>query len=84
MGLRARREEIFLIGSGGSTMPIINKSNFEKLKVLTPSVELIKNFESIVSPLINKILEGSNQNITLSEIRDTLLPKLLSGELSVN
>jgi type I restriction enzyme S subunit len=84
LNLRNRREEIFLIGSSGSTMPIINKSSFEKLNVITSNEELIDNFNSSVAPLIDQILEKSIENKYLSELRNSLLPKLLSGELEVS
>lgn len=80
LNLRRRREEIFLIGSSGSTMPIINKSTFEKLKVVTPAESLIKVFDEILSPLLDKIHQNATENQTLSTLRDTLLPKLLSGD----
>jgi type I restriction enzyme S subunit len=83
LNLRRRREEIFLIGSSGSTMPIINKSTFEKLAVLTPSEALIQSFDKAVSALLNKIHQNALENQTLSSLRDTLLPKLLSGEMEL-
>ena len=83
LDLRRRRELIFLIGSSGSTMPIINKSTFEKLSVLTPSEALIRSFDKAVSALLSKIHQNAVENQTLSELRDTLLPKLLSGEIDL-
>ncbi|HIF9290296.1 TPA: restriction endonuclease subunit S [Photobacterium damselae] len=83
LNLRRRREEIFLIGSSGSTMPIINKSTFEKLAVLTPSEALIQSFDKAVSALLSKIHQNALENQTLSSLRDTLLPKLLSGEIEL-
>ncbi|ORT52627.1 restriction modification system subunit S (plasmid) [Vibrio sp. qd031] len=84
LNLRRRREEIFLIGSSGSTMPIINKSTFEKLAVLTPSEELMHSFDRAVSSLLSKIHQNAIENQTLSSLRDTLLPKLLSGEIELD
>ncbi|EJS4016463.1 restriction endonuclease subunit S [Vibrio parahaemolyticus] len=84
LNLRRRREEIFLIGSSGSTMPIINKSTFEKLAVLTPSEELMRSFDRSVSSLLSKIHQNAVENQTLSSLRDTLLPKLLSGEIELD
>lgn len=83
LNLRRRREEIFLIGSSGSTMPIINKSTFEKLAVLTPSEELMRSFDRSVSSLLSKIHQNAVENQTLSSLRDSLLPKLLSGEIEL-
>ncbi|EIJ0982014.1 restriction endonuclease subunit S [Vibrio vulnificus] len=83
LNLRRRREEIFLIGSSGSTMPIINKSTFEKLLVLAPTDTLFKAFDETVSSLLNKIHKNALENQTLTALRDTLLPKLLSGEIDL-
>ncbi len=83
LNLRRRREEIFLIGSSGSTMPIINKSTFEKLLVLAPTDTLFKAFDETVSSLLNKIHKNAQENQTLTALRDTLLPKLLSGEIDL-
>ncbi|WP_299661884.1 restriction endonuclease subunit S [uncultured Psychromonas sp.] len=84
LNLRRRRKEIFLIGSSGSTMPIINKSTFEKLKIVSPTEYLLKVFDEAMSPLLDKIHQNSLENQTLSALRDTLLPKLLSGEIAVD
>ena len=81
LNLRNRREEIFLIGSSGSTMPIINKSTFEKLTVISPDDSLLVAFDGVVSVLFNKILESDMESLGLAKIRDVLLPKLLSGQM---
>ena len=83
LNLRRRREEIFLIGSSGSTMPIINKSTFEKLKVVAPAEIILKTFDEIMFPLLDKIYQNAFENQMLSTLRDTLLPKLLSGEIDL-
>lgn len=81
--LRNRREEIFAQGSSGSTMPILNKSSFEKLSVLSPNDESLKKFDVVVSSYLDGILQRSIQNKELTKLRDTLLPKLISGELQI-
>ena len=54
----------------------------EKEMVVVPYEDLIEEFYMIVNPLIQKIHSSENQQ--LAKLRDTLLPKLLSGELSVD
>ena len=44
-------------------------------------IELANKFDAFVAPLLQKIEANVRQNIELSTLRDTLLPKLLSGEL---
>ena len=83
LNLRQRRDEIFLIGSGGSTMPIINKSTFESLNLILPDLALIRKFDNFISPFFNNILSNSVENIELKNIRDALLPELLAGKINV-
>lgn len=84
MNLRARREELFNLGSSGSTMPILNKSSFENLAILRPSDDVVKTFSKFTENQLEKILVNSKQNKLLERIRDTLLPKLISGEITIN
>ena len=46
-----------------------------------PSENLAQRFDEIVEPLIAKILENQQQAQTLTQLRDTLLPRLISGQL---
>ena len=68
-------------GSGGSVFHNLSKSGFEELKVLLVSDDLAQRFDEIVEPLITKILENQQQSETLTQLRDTLLPRLISGQL---
>lgn len=81
--LKRRRDELFQLGSSGSTMPILNKGNFEKLKVIYPTRELLKNIDTYFQSILDSILENEKQSETLAKLRDTLLPKLMSGELRI-
>jgi len=81
--LRRLKKEIFLMGSSGSTMPIINKSTFEKIQIVLPIEELLITFDKNVQELVNSVLSNQIENQTLSKLRDTLLPRLLSGELRI-
>ena len=83
LNLRMRREELFNLGSSGSTMPILNKTSFENLSVLKPNESSLKAFDDITESYLAKILLNSQNNTKLTTMRDTLLPKLISGELQV-
>lgn len=54
-----------------------------KIKVVFPTDELIDTFEEIVSPMIEKITMLNKTMLLLSQARDRLLPKLMSGEIEV-
>jgi len=71
--------------SRGTKMPIINWSDFVAYKVAIPDkIEILNKFNSIVFKLINIISLNINQNLTLENIRDTLLPKLITGKIRVS
>ena len=65
----------------GAVQLKINKENLEKLKFIVPPKELLKDIESKIIPLYKKIKENEFENQTLTQLRDTLLPKLISGEV---
>lgn len=68
----------------GTVFGSINKSNFESIEIIVPSDEIVSEFESVVNPIDDKILENTKQIQTLTQTRDTLLPKLMSGKISLN
>ncbi|EWH10565.1 restriction modification system DNA specificity domain-containing protein [Cellulophaga geojensis KL-A] len=69
------------LAGDGTTMPIINKSTFEAIEVLYPGEVNLNNFECQLNEFDEQILINSQENQTLTKLRDTLLPKLISGEI---
>lgn len=69
--------------AGGSTFPEISKSVFRQLPMLVPSRPVLDAFGQIVDCLIERMVAAVKQQDVLAELRDTLLPKLLSGELRI-
>lgn len=72
------------LGQSGSTIVNLNKSQFGKIQVTIPTLSIMTKFDEIVSPIFEKILQNQKENLNLSSLRDTLLPKLMSGELDVS
>lgn len=70
--------------SGGTTFGEINKRNFRPMLVVIPPKEIINQFDNTVCPLFDKITNNEQESKNLAQLRDTLLPKLLSGEIRVN
>ena len=70
--------------TGGSAMPKFNKTDFKSLNLLVPDYSTLCKFNSLVSNLFENTISLNSSNQRLSEIRDTLLPKLMSGELKIN
>lgn len=69
--------------ANGSTFLEISKSNFRQIPVISPNKELLTKFDALIRPLYKRIVSNERESITLSAMRDTLLPKLISGELRV-
>jgi len=73
-----------LIAEGkATTMGHIQRHHLSDAKVLVPHNNLISAMDKILSPLLNKIISNNVESLTLTEIRDALLPKLMSGEILV-
>jgi type I restriction enzyme S subunit len=70
--------------TSGSVQQKFNKTAFRGLKINYPSLEYIADFESMVQPYFNKIDSNQAQIRNLTALRDTLLPKLMNGEVRVN
>ena len=67
----------------GTTVSHLGKSDIDKFKVITPPAEIVKRFSCIVDSFHLQIIKLAKENLNLSALRDTLLPKLMSSELSV-
>lgn len=72
------------LGQSGSTIVNLNKTQFGKIQVMIPSELVLQDFDSLCRPLFDTILSNQKENINLSELRDALLPKLMSSELGVS
>ena len=67
----------------GSVFDTITTATFKEIKLQIPSEPEIRSFEISISSYFNKILQNMEQIRTLEKLRDTLLPKLMSGEVRV-
>ena len=68
----------------GAVFDAIVTRDFESEIVPVPSLDAVKSFEEKVVPIYASILNNSNESVRLATIRDTLLPRLMSGDLSVS
>ena len=73
----------FEIFNAGSAVPTLNRNHVHNLPVVMPPKPIIEAFDAQVMPLMKHQKANEDQSRTLATLRDTLLPKLLSGELSV-
>ena len=68
----------------GTVFGSINKKTLEGLRIIVPEIRYIERFEEIANPLDSQIRCKEDESRRLAELRDTLLPRLMSGELSVD
>ena len=68
----------------GSTQPLITQGDMKKVVVLVPDKDILKKFEEFSGSLMTKWEANNKENVKLASLRDTLLPKLMSGELDVS
>jgi type I restriction enzyme S subunit len=76
-------EEIVRRGQG-SAQPNISGKDIETISIIYPSEEIISQFNILLYSLFEKIICNLQESRRLATLRDTLLPKLMSGELKVN
>ena len=69
--------------NANSAQPGINQIQVKSLNILVPTKEIIEKFELTVNSLLDKLFVNCKENTKLANIRDTLLPKLMSGEIRV-
>ena len=77
-------QQILFDKQEGSAQPHIYPSHVMELEIPDYTKELLKDFENEVESMFQKIKSNTNQIKTLTNLRDTLLPKLMSGEVRVN
>ena len=83
--LMGEKERLFHdLASGGSATLNMNTSTFSNVDILMPNSKIIEAYDGVVSRIFDEILHNLKLSFLLSDMRDTLLPKLLSGELDVS
>ena len=72
------------IAGTGTTQQQLTVPDFQKTEILIPPPDVISSFTDIATPLFEQMWANQVENNTLSNLRDILLPKLMSGELDVS
>lgn len=75
---------IALASDMATTMGHIKRGELEKSKVIIPNKEDYQKINNIINPILNLIINNKIQNERLAQLRDTLLPKFMSGEIDVD
>jgi len=76
-------QSLLFSSASGSAQPNISASQIEDIEITVPNKELIEEFGIMVNPFFEKILENQYQIRTLTQLRDTLLPRLMSGQIKI-
>lgn len=83
--LKSRLFTAFIVArTEGSVIPHLYQKDFMQFEFPLPSKEEMATFEELTAPMFSLIIKNLNENDRLTRIRDTLLPKLMSGELDVS
>ncbi len=69
---------------GKAAIPGINQKDVRTVDILIPPANLLNDFNNSIHQIVVGILNNAKQSLTLSELRDALLPKLLSGGIELN
>jgi type I restriction enzyme S subunit len=70
--------------ANGSTFLEISKANFRPIQVVAPTAKVMTAFDNLARPLYDHIVENERESRALATLRDTLLPKLISGEVRIH
>lgn len=67
-----------------TTVIHIGKQDFDAFRIVMPPIEILNAFDDITAPMYNRIVNNIMENHRLSALRDSLLPRLMSGEINVS
>ena len=77
------KERFLNEASGGSATLNMNTSTFSNIEILKPDEKTLQKFSELTTSIFSKILQNQEENKTLTQLRDTLMPKLISGKVRV-
>lgn len=81
--MKSISNKIISLGSGGTATNNLNKTQFSNIDIIIPTKKCVDKYHYIIEEYFNLIDKNQQQSKKLSELRDTLLPKLMSGELRI-
>lgn len=76
-------KEYFEMLASGATFLEISRTTFRKVKILKPDIDIVRKYKGITESIFEQIENLQQQNAKLRQIRDRLLPRLISGKLQV-
>lgn len=82
--LEENKKRIYTMACGKAAQPGLNQVELKSLDIKLAEECKIKEFEKEIGPIMNKIISNSLENENLKQLRDTLLPKLMNGEIDLD
>jgi type I restriction enzyme S subunit len=82
--MREKSEDIQTMGLGGTATLNLNTGDFSRIKLVIPDQGTMIKFHNLLEPVFNGIKNNMKEVLTLSDLRDSLLPRLMSGKIRVN
>ena len=77
------RNDLIMLGNG-SVFTNLKTDILKQFEITMPNAPALKNFQSIIAPLFEAMRNIARENQRLAALRDTLLPKLMNGEIDVS
>jgi len=68
----------------GAVQAKVNQTNLKSIEIIIPPVEVMEKFNALIKPFFDSIRSNNDEIKKLQKLRDTLLPKLMSGEIDVS
>ena len=81
IALIGREADVEALGEGSTGQTELSRTRLGELTCLAPPAELQSSFGHLVEPVLSRLSANERATITVAALRDTLLPKLISGEL---
>lgn len=79
----SRRPKLLKHSQTGAAQPHVKPADIHRFQVVIPTKEIINEFQEIVKPIFDRIGMNKKENDRLAYLRDTLLPRLMSGEIKI-
>ena len=81
--LRAETKAYLMGMDAGASRQAVTKAHIESVRIPRPPQSVLREFDAITRPMLERIFSSARESRTLAELRDTLVPKLLSGAVRI-
>jgi len=82
--IKSLKKSFDVFENEGTVFGSLSKNDFNDLEIIIPDKQIAEQYDQVTFKMDLKILENTNEIQLLTQLRDTLLPKLMSGELTIN